>query len=116
MLSIGADAPGELLVAEIRENGYGEQTPASASEEMRGLPLVGAARFDTVVRPDGNIRLLLEILIEIPKQHAESSVRIGKPSFVNGVDALAGIVGRPDGDSLLRRYARRADRHGQRNS
>ena len=64
---------------------------------MRGLALIGTARFDAILRSDGNIQFFFEIAIEIPEQDAECAVRIREPSFVRRRDGLPGIVRRFDG-------------------
>src|SRR5260370_11763883 len=71
LFSVGNDGPRKLVGSEIFGNRNGEEAPPPASEKVRGLSLIGTARLDSIVGPDGNIRLLLEILVGIPKQRTD---------------------------------------------
>src|SRR5260370_231193 len=116
LFSVANDGPRKLVGSEVFWNRTGEEAPPPASEKVRGLSLIGTARLDAIVGADGNIRLLLEILVEIAKQHTDASVRIRKPAFKGRGDPLATVVRRPHRDGLLRecKYEGRAHRDGER--
>ena len=99
-LAVGGEGPGELLFAEILGYLDGEDAPLAAGEEVRGLAQIRAAGLDAVVGADRNIQLLLQVSIVITHKDAITSVGILKPSLEGAGEALAGIVGRLEGQLL----------------
>src|SRR6266853_5951997 len=92
--TIGCQRPVEFLFAEVLRHRDGEDAPLAPVEKMSRLALVYRAGLDFVLRSDRNIQLLFCVAVHVSEQHIETAVRIRKPSFESGCDALSGIVQR----------------------
>jgi hypothetical protein len=62
-LSVHGNRPRQLLVAEIFRYADREHAVLPTGLEMRRLAVIGAARFDPVVRPDGDVRVDLVAIV-----------------------------------------------------
>ena len=55
---------------------------------MRRLSLVDRARFESVIRSDWNVEVLLVVPVEIAKHKTARAVRVGVPTFERRRHAL----------------------------
>ena len=93
VLPVGGDRPGHLvLLAEGVGQDDRERAPAAPRVEVRGLPVVGAARLDPVVRADRDVEHLLGVAVPEADQQRFFLVRCDEPAFVSGVNGLAGLL------------------------
>ena len=90
-LPVGDDRPRQALIGrrEFSWHRDGEHAPVPAREEVRGLPHVGAARIDVIVRPDGHVERLAVIAIQVADEKDTAPVGIGEPPFKRTGDARA---------------------------
>src|SRR5579864_5802707 len=80
VLAIREDCPRELILwREILGYGNGEHSIPPAREEMRRLTHVGAARLDTVIGPDRDVKLLFGVAIEVSDQKGAGIFVAGEP-------------------------------------
>src|SRR5262245_60528744 len=68
---------------------------------MRRLPLIGTARLDAIVRPDGDVEGFFRIPVVIADEHAEAAVGIRVPALVGGRDTGAAVARRIEGQGRL---------------
>ncbi len=94
LLAIGDDGPDQLVLSEIRRHSYRKHSPLAARKKMRGLPSIGTAAIDPVIRADRNIEFLFRISIEVAEKQAERSVGILEPTFESAGNTGAGFMHR----------------------
>src|SRR5260370_8469891 len=70
---------------------------------MRRLPQIGPTRLDPVVRPNGNVELLLGVAIEIANQKTAAAILVREPAFERADDARPELLTR-FGDLLARQH------------
>ena len=61
---------------------------------MRGLALIGAAGFDTVIWSCRDVQFLLRVSIVIAEKETEGAIRIRKPTFERAGNTLTRFVRR----------------------
>src|SRR5260370_16680653 len=76
---------------------------------MRRLPQIGPTRLDPVVRPNGNVELLLGVAIEIANQKTAAAILVREPAFERADDARPELLTR-FGDLLARQQHAAGDR------
>src|SRR5207302_5639109 len=82
--SPNGEGPHQLLLGPVPRHGHAEGIAVSPGIKERRLPTIRAARFDDVVRPDGNGRLLDIIPVQVPEAHREAAVGVPRPPLEDG--------------------------------
>src|SRR5206468_11424668 len=114
-LAVGDDRPGELRVAEILRHRNREDAPLAPRQKMRRLTVVGPARLDAIVRPDGNVDHLFQVAIEVADEEVDAAVGLVEPAFEGAGHRFARVAIRTEGQRRRLRLRGESDsrRDGQ---
>src|SRR5207245_11634163 len=95
------DRPRDCTGPEVLGDLDHKNTPLASCLEMRRLPLIGRARFDPIVWPDGDVEGFFRIPVVVADEHAEAAVGIRVPPFECGCNAGTALALRIEGQIRL---------------